>query len=311
MFLFAAGCAKSAAPEVADLAQPRDAASNDDLTSAGDDLARADGPSSGDGGALDGGANDLASKDLSTPDLAPPRDLSTTSNDLATSPDLLAPPDMTPPCSVLPQSGCGAGEKCTLGATNTPTCVSNGNKQNGQQCGTAGSDDCVAGDLCTADAPSPAPATCRVFCSSDAQCTQPAVASGGMAEPGNIAHCAITITGTSDKVCTFACNPAPAAGASGCVAGQGCVYGGETGIPELTDCETPGTGTDNFNCASTADCAAGFACVGPAGMSRCRQVCRSGNTNDCTNINPLYDCFDPAGVTNPMFGFCCNFIAGC
>jgi hypothetical protein len=308
LVLLVAGCAKSAAPLVTDLAQRDASGSNDDLsTGAGDDLARADGPSSGDGGGLDG-STDLA-RDLATP--AP--DLSTQSDlagrDFSAPPDLTTPPDLTMPCSVFPQSGCGPGEKCTLGASNAPTCASNGNKTPGQQCGTAGADDCIAGDLCTADAPSPAPAICRGFCSTDANCSMTPVPSGATPEPANISHCTITITGTGDKVCTVPCNPVNAAGASGCVAGQGCVYGGATGVPELTDCETAGTGTDNFNCTRPSDCANGFACVGAPGMTRCRQVCRAGNDNDCANIFDI--CYAPAGVTSPMFGFCCDALAGC
>jgi hypothetical protein len=242
----------------------------------------------------------------------PPPDLVSTDlagADLTTPPDLTPPPDLATPCNVFPQSGCGGGEKCTLGPSNTPICTTNGTKTTGQQCGTGGSDDCVAGDLCTADAPAPAPASCRAFCSTDTNCTQTAV--GAATPAANTAHCAISITGTPDTVCTQPCNPVLNAGASGCLSGQGCVYGGTATVPELTDCETPGPAgnVDNFNCTTTADCASGYVCVGPVGMSRCRQVCRNANDNDCSNIFDI--CYAPAGVASPMFGFCCDALAGC
>ena len=136
MLVLVAGCAKPG------LVQRGDAGSG------GNDLAG--------GGGQDSGATD----DLSTPyDLAG-RDFagadltSTTPNDLAGQ------------CVLLPQSGCGAGEKCTYDGTGN-TCVSNGNVATGGLCGAGGSDNCVAGDECVSSGGGTI-SDCRQFCTGDA-----------------------------------------------------------------------------------------------------------------------------------------------
>jgi hypothetical protein len=273
-------------------------------------------------------AHDLAGADFATtpdlavpadlavpPDLAVPRDFANADfagadfavpPDFARPPDFSAPPDMArPPCVLFPQSGCGPGEKCTLGSPSN-MCIANGNKVTGQACGAGGSDDCVAGDICSVDDAAATTFMCRAFCFSDADCTQPAAPPG----PPNIAHCLITFAGGA-KACTVACNPVLAAGASGCPGSLGCIYGGAAGIPELTDCETVGVGGNGANCTSTADCASGYACVGGGATGHCRQVCRDGNDNDCTAGGFTYLCFPPSSTATPMFGFCCDFFSGC
>jgi hypothetical protein len=211
-------------------------------------------------------------------------------------------------CSLVPQSGCRAGEKCTLtGAGDGHGCVSNGNRNNRQSCGTLGSDDCVAGDLCSADSPT-GTAICRPFCNGDGDCKQAAVPSGTTAEPGNVAHCVATFTGTTAKACSFACNPVTKAGASGCAAGLACLYGGTMTIPELTDCATVGTLGDGATCATATDCKSGFVCVGNGTTNHCRQVCRNNTPGDCAGAG--YLCAQPTGTATPMFGFCCPAL-GC
>src|SRR5262249_24107704 len=156
--------------------------------------------------------------------MATNRDLSTGNRDLAS-----APPDMTKPCSIVPQSGCPAGDKCTLGATQN-ICEPNGTQQNGSPCGTTGVDNCVAGDRSSVDSASASTAMCRQFCNTDANCTQAAVKSGSTTEAKNTAHCIITYSGTTQMACTFACNPVTHAGAAGCPTGLACFYGGTSTI---------------------------------------------------------------------------------
>ena len=150
---------------------------------------------------------------------------------------------------------------------------------------------------------------CREFCASDTDCKQAAVPSGSTAEPGNVAHCVIDITSTTWKVCSVACNPVTTAGASGCAAGMGCTYGGTTGVPEFTDCETVGTAVEGATCTYTTDCAAGLVCVNNGTTSHCRDVCRNATPTDCTVSGDV--CYAPSGVTSPMFGFCCSSTSGC
>src|SRR5579862_3982649 len=150
--------------------------------------------------------------------------------------------DMANMCALFPQSGCGSGEKCEPSSSGN-TCAANGNKTTGQGCGTGGTDDCVAGDLCSSDSAS-GTFICRAFCAADTDCKQAAVPVGGTSEPGNVAHCLVTFMNTTAKACTVACNPVTKAGATLCPTGLACIYGGTATIPELTDCATPGAGTD-------------------------------------------------------------------
>jgi hypothetical protein len=259
----------------------------------------------GDGG---GAQHDLAGADFAGADFAGGGG----NDDMAIAPgaDLSGgggTPDLLITCDPVAQTGCGPGEKCTLGATGT-TCLSNGNKATGQQCGTGGADDCVAGDLCSVDSMTATTDMCREFCNTDTDCHQPAAPAGATAEPKNGPHCIITFTGTTAKACTVPCNPVTRAGASGCPGTLACVYGGTATIPELTDCSTPGSKLDGAVCADSSECANGLVCVGSAATYHCRQVCRNATPGDCSGAG--YLCAVPAGVTAPMFGFCCPG-AGC
>jgi hypothetical protein len=195
-------------------------------------------------------------------------------------------------CSPVAQTGCGAGAKCTI---DPPTCVPNGTVMTGGACGPQ--DNCVAGNLCTYDGTHE---ICREFCAGDSDCKQAAVPSGTTPEPGNVAHCAVTITGTSWKVCSVACNPVAAAGPSGCASGMGCTYYTTT-AGEVTNCWTAGTSQEGTACTYTSDCAPGLVCLNNGTSAHCRAVCRNATPSDCLAGDV---CVQP-GVSMPMFGFCC------
>ncbi len=209
-----------------------------------------------------------------------------------------AAPDSGPDagaCDPVAQTGCPPADKCTI---DPPTCVPNGTVANGGKCGPA--DDCSAGNLCADDGTN---SICRELCAVDTDCKQAPVSSGSTAEPNNVARCTIDITGTTSKVCTFACNPVSKAGASGCLTGMACTWETETGGPELTDCETVGTAVEGATCTYTSDCASGLACIDNGTSSHCRDVCRNATPADCTVAGDV--CYAPSGVTSPMFGICC------
>jgi hypothetical protein len=210
-------------------------------------------------------------------------------------------PDLAPgTCDVVTQAGCGTSEKCTLSGGGA-RCVTDGTKLNGQTCGPA-SDDCIKGTLCTTE--SSTLRQCRAFCAADTDCKQPAP---GGTPAGNTPHCIITLNSSMQKVCTVACNPVPALGASGCASGLACQVFRTQAIAQLSDCTAPGIGTDGADCATNgnADCAAGFGCVTTTDQnnnmqSRCRRICRAGNNPDCQTGG--FGCVTPTGAT--MWGFC-------
>lgn len=232
---------------------------------------------------------DLAGYDLTGVDLRPdPRDL--------------LGADLKPPvCTVFPQSGCNAGEKCTLVGSGS-MCATDGNKAIGQQCG-ATTDDCVKGSLCTSESASVG--QCRAFCGVDNDCTQ----SG--------AKCLLTLQGASQKLCTVPCNPTyvAAASTSGCAAALGCELFGLMSGGQGTDCTVRGAGRDGASCATNgnADCASGFTCVnvtltGGGTVKKCRGVCRpSAGAADCNGLPVGYTCVD----SGSMYGFCCSTTNGC
>ena len=120
-------------------------------------------------------------------------------------------------CDPIRQTGCAAGQKCGV----PPGCFTNGTIGNGMLCALSGFDDCAAPDICVGDGVGH---VCRQVCGVDSDCTAPAVPVGTTPEPGNLAHCLITLTSSTFSTCTLACNPVTKAGASGCPAGYACGY---------------------------------------------------------------------------------------
>lgn len=56
--------------------------------------------------------------------------------------------DGGPPCSLAPQGGCGAGERCGLSSTRQPVCVSIGAAEEYEDCDPDAADPCGAGFWC-------------------------------------------------------------------------------------------------------------------------------------------------------------------
>lgn len=203
-------------------------------------------------------------------------------------------------CFVTSQTSCPAGDKCTLGDSGTGECVATGTVAVGQQCtfSSTNVDDCVAGGFCVAH--SATVDLCRSFCASDVNCDQTPVASGGTAEPTNVAHCYISVG--QAKVCTDPCNPVTAAGTTGCATGLACVVAVTVGLEEYTDCEAAGTGGEGATCTGNADCSAGYTCLNNGTTSNCRQTCRNNVAADCAIGTDL--CF-ALNASDTMFGVCC------
>jgi len=204
-------------------------------------------------------------------------------------------------CSPVAQTGCGSGQKCVVGLVG-PECVADGKVLMGAVCGTTGADECIHGTTCVGETAT-ATHICRQFCSTDKDCQQPAVAAGTTPEPKNVGHCIIALGASGFSVCSFACNPVPAAGTSGCAGNLACSYGSTVHIPELTSCELGGEGGEGTSCLQNQDCVAGLTCVSVgAGAGHCRPPCRAGTNTDCGAGDV---CVAPGGSTTAMFGFCC------
>jgi hypothetical protein len=191
-------------------------------------------------------------------------------------------------CDPLTQAGCLSSEKCSV-ASGSGLCRPNGSVPLGGACG-----DCVRGTECI-------DGICLQLCSTDGDCHQAAEPSGTTPEPANVGHCLVATPSPSVKACTFACNPAPAAGASGCPSGFGCIDRSQGMIAELTECVPAGMVGEGSVCpGGFSDCAAGLTCTASGATQRCRQGCRAGVAADCT---APATCQPFTGAT--MFGVCC------
>ncbi|MCS6911924.1 MAG: hypothetical protein RMK29_10565 [Myxococcales bacterium] len=212
------------------------------------------------------------------PDLAPSPDL----------PDLLDPPDLRPitGCSVVPQAGCPPGQKCTTHDALTTICDPTGMSLRGQSCTVMGGvDSCAAGHVCIDEGGGLS--QCRAFCRTSMDCGDPR------------SFCDFALGATmAFRVCTQPCNAIyPGVG---CSAGLACVAYGL----ERTDCQAPGPSDAGQPCISVRDCKGGMACIGPAGASVCRRICRRGDPSTCPAFHLCVDVQAGAFVW-PTYGVCC------
>jgi hypothetical protein len=157
------------------------------------------------------------------------------------------------PCKLVsPQCGCESGEACYPGADG-PECAPAGNVAVGGVCEYL--DDCRAGLSCVGPV-SALTGTCKTMCNSNSDCT------------GAGARCN-ALSGSTDKVCSLACNPAAQ---TGCTLGMKCEILGSSAA-YYTDCALDsGSGEQDDTCSAVSPCAAGFRC---AGAGRCYQYCKT------------------------------------
>ncbi|HEU0034242.1 MAG TPA: hypothetical protein VFQ53_26640 [Kofleriaceae bacterium] len=194
-------------------------------------------------------------------------------------------------CTIIPQSGCAAGDACDFGepATGPFAC------RDVTVSGTADSrcsveTECAAGFTCIK---SGTKAWCNRFCDSDAQC-------------GSGARCVNEITSggvvLAERVCSNACN---ILGQTGCPTGLGCM-GFEDGDRDYTDCVVNGTKLDGQACTTDTDCIAGSVCVdfgASGGGPQCREFCNKSNPSNCSS--GICDSFAVELKINAVdFGFC-------
>jgi hypothetical protein len=208
---------------------------------------------------------------------------------------LSAMPGANCACDPVAQTGCPAGQKCRVNGS-SQGCTADGTVALGQACNAA-ADDCVHGTQCIADPTTPTLAVCRQLCNTDADCTQAAPAG----ESGNVAHCLLTLS-SAGKLCTLACNPVLAAGASGCPSGLACTLSSSPSVVAYTDCYlAASTNVPGSSCSLPQNaCATGSFCAGSAqGTGTCRQLCRNGMPSDCS----MYSCAALPGSTG--LGDCC------
>ncbi len=199
------------------------------------------------------------------------------------------PPCAEDPCKlVLPQCGCGPGEKCALdGSDGTRSCEPDGTVDIAEEC--SGSN-CKAGGLCLTWS---SLSSCFKYCNVDEDCGV-----GG-------AICIMQLGEYPERFCSVNCDPP---GGVGCnVPGSKCeaLYS-QDDLKWFTLCAMAGTGTYNADCSVNGleDCAAGYGCFTNGTDHFCLQYCNMG-APQC-QMGTCSDLATPIFIGNPpvQYGVC-------
>lgn len=157
------------------------------------------------------------------------------------------------------QSGCAAGENCTLTAAGAIACASDATQALGLSC----NDDNVCAEGGCVTVPGQSNKKCRPFCKVPGDCFD-----------GDKCNIEVDISKTKASFCG-----APPSDCSiflqDCDAGQACYLGGGT------YCAAPGAGEIGDDCATETFCKPGLICV----ESRCHQGCNSGTSGPDPKCN--------------------------
>lgn len=204
---------------------------------------------------------------------------STPNNSMCASPQIctatgcISPGCGETPCRLVsPQCGCPDGNSCYITGMDERVCAPSGTASTGESCN--GSEICEGGNVCIDLDGAGTITMCRGFCDTDADC------SGGVG-----ALCLVTVTGTTQNICTTHCDPATNVG---CPADTGCSLFTDPMGRRLSDCDVTGSATQGQTCTERADCATGFDCfttaAGPPAVMQCLRTCRRASPvgNECS-----------------------------
>jgi hypothetical protein len=209
----------------------------------------------------------------------------------------------TQPCSILPQCGCGTGNACDIDSSDNKGTACRAVNTPGTEtaaCNTIYQ--CDKGFVCLGGS---AFASCKKYCSSDADCGTPRGA------------CVIDITAGGQpvmgipSVCSSNCEPT-ATNSPECPSTYKCglFTASHNGTSvKIADCSPAGTGTQGASCASGtmgADnlCAKGYLCstVTSDTAFKCRRICQKAASNcgaaTCLSFNP------PFTIGGTEYGIC-------
>jgi hypothetical protein len=186
-------------------------------------------------------------------------------------------PEMGGPCNAVSQCGCGAGQRCVIGASLVEECITAGTDPVGTSCGST--DNCVPQAQCYE---SGSGRECRQFCSRAIDCPTDSV-------------CYPSIPGvTSYGLCEPSVDCDPFTGA-GCAPGEGCTF---ADFPAVEFCEPAGTGAPGDTCDRSTPCRIGSVCASISGSAHyCIKYCSlDGGAPDCSDV-PGTACFDAGHTT--------------
>jgi hypothetical protein len=211
------------------------------------------------------------------------------------------------PCSIIPQCGCGGQTACDVDTNdNNGTACRSVTSPGKETTACNGLDDCDKGYVCLGGS---AYATCKKYCTADADCGSPrgkcviTIASGGTPIPGVPSVCSSNCDPTST-------NPAECPSTYKCGLFSSTYMGTDY---DIADCSPAGSGGQGFNCkagslGNDSLCAKGTLCTTTNGGTTyvCRKICTNpGVANSAQCSNQACIAFDPpymiAGVS---YGVC-------
>lgn len=178
----------------------------------------------------------------------------------------------TQPCDLHAQCGCTPPLTCDLDFTDLVGTSCRAVNAPGTETSTCTSfSECAASHVCVGG-------RCRRYCDMDTDCGQPR----GL--------CAIQLTDQTSQpipgatTCSSNCNPINSA-AGGCPAGMKCGFFEGTGMRDIVDCTTAGTGGIGAVCTTDATCSANTFCTTYNALTRCRKVCnRTTGGSECATV---------------------------
>ncbi len=189
-------------------------------------------------------------------------------------------------CTIVPQSGCPNGQKCTVDTASANRCNTAGVLGDGEPCGVDA--DCAAGLGCAA-LPGTSGGICRRFCRGSYYDT-----SDCNDGPGSVCFYSVAdgfgVTLSGLFQCTVHCDLVTG---SGCGAGMTCTLllldrdGDQYKETDSTECFS--NSDPYIFCGGSSPCPTGSMCY----EGSCYRWCSSANTAVCTSMGLLCNSFDP------------------
>ena len=208
-------------------------------------------------------------------------------------------------CTIVPQSGCTAGDKCTVDTAAANRCISAGAGTDGTPCGADA--DCAAGLGCAVVNAFTQEGACRRFCRDKTAFYDSLDCSAGAGST-----CYYGVSDASNTVipnlfqCTANCDPLTG---NGCLASMKCnLYGVDrTGdyVADLFTSECYATADSNYFCEGATPCPQGFECFDFGYGQACYRWCSNQNTYTCTPLGMVCKILPDRPVLGGVeYGYC-------
>lgn len=208
-------------------------------------------------------------------------------------------------CTIVPQSGCQGGQKCTVDTASANRCITAGAGTDGSPC--AADADCAAGLGCAVVNAFTSEGACRRFCRGKTASYDSLDCHAGAGST-----CYYGVSDASNTVipnlfqCTANCDPLTG---NGCLASMKCnLYGvdrNSDGLADLFTSECYATADTNYYCEGPSVCPQGYECFNFGYGQACYRWCSTQNTYTCNPLGLVCRPF-PEGVVigGVEYGYC-------